>query len=180
MMKRFALTLPVAVSILTLPACQPQETTEAEPAPAGALMDLTGRVMGTQPGPDRPLIEVDNPYDSTPNVLQEGRRLFVWFNCYGCHGGRAGGGMGPSLRDATWLYGSADQDIFDSIAEGRRYGMPAWGTKLPVEQMWKLTAYIKSLDTPMEPEPPPPNPVYPNPPPRRDIPGVTAGGGGGG
>ena len=162
-------TWAILALAVTLTGCQQQTPDQqAEVAAAGALLDLTGRVMGPQPGPDRALVEVDNPYGQQPNVLAEGRRLFVWFNCYGCHGGRGGGGMGPSLRDAAWLYGGRDPDIFNSIAEGRPHGMPAWGTKLPVEQMWKITAYIKSMGTPREPKPPPKNPVMPReaPPPR--------------
>ncbi len=98
-------------------------------------------------------------------ALAEGRRLFDWYNCSGCHGGHAGGGMGPSLRDKTWLYGDRDDQIFDSIAEGRSKGMPAWGSKIPEDQIWKLVAYIKSMRTPAEPDPPvvPPNEQVPNP-----------------
>ena len=29
--------------------------------------------------------------------------------------------MGPSLRDATWIYGNTDADIFNDIAEGRAH-----------------------------------------------------------
>ena len=86
--------------------------------------------------------------------MQDGRRLFNWYNCSGCHGGHGGGGMGPSLRDRTWLYGDRDDQIFDSIAEGRSKGMPAWGSKIPSDQIWQLVAYIKSMRTPQEPEPP--------------------------
>ena len=155
------------------PAADPAE---AEPSPMGGL-PADQNPLGPQPGPDHPLQPPKNPYGMDPNVLQEGRKLFIYFNCYGCHGGRAGGGMGPSLRDAAWLYGNKEEDIFDSISEGRPHGMPAWGTKLPAQQIWKLTAYIKSLDTDHEPDPPPKNPTYPNPPPRRDLPGKHAGGG---
>jgi cytochrome c oxidase cbb3-type subunit 3 len=97
---------------------------------------------------------VTNPYAGDAAALAEGRRLFVWFNCAGCHGDHAGGGMGPSLRDSTWIYGNGDRHVFASIAEGRANGMPAWGTKLPREQIWKLVAYIRSLRTPDEPSPP--------------------------
>lgn len=95
-----------------------------------------------------------NPYGQEAVALSEGRRLFESYNCDGCHGGHAGGGMGPSLRDQDWIYGSSDTQIFNSIAEGRGNGMPAWGTKLPDDQVWKLVAYIKSMRTPKEPDPP--------------------------
>lgn len=146
-----------------LPTGAQPPTAQAEPAAQGALSAVTeGTVIGPQPGPDRPLPAVTNPFGSQASVLAEGRRLFIWFNCYGCHGGRAGGGMGPSLRDREWLYGDSEQDIFNSIAEGRQHGMPAWGTKLPADQLWKITAYIKSLGTPREPDRPPANPVLPH------------------
>ncbi len=53
--------------------------------------------------------------------------------------------MGPSLRDPDWMYGSSECHVFSSIAEGRAHGMPAWGTKLPQDQIWKLVAYIVFL-----------------------------------
>ena len=62
--------------------------------------------------------------------MGEGRQLFVRFNCSGCHGGRAGGGMGPSLRDVDWIYGNNDAQLFSSITEGRAHGMPSWQTRL--------------------------------------------------
>jgi cytochrome c oxidase cbb3-type subunit 3 len=86
--------------------------------------------------------------------MAEGRTLFVRMIGSGCHGGRAGGGMGPSLRDVDWIYGSTDAQVFSTIAEGRANGMPAWGTMLNEDQIWKIVAYVKSLRTPQEPNPP--------------------------
>jgi len=94
-----------------------------------------------------------NPLDD-PNAATVGRRLFVQYNCSGCHGGRAGGGMGPSLRDTDWLYGSSPDRIFNSIAQGRGHGMPSWGVRLPDKQIWELVAYIQTLRMPNEPEAP--------------------------
>lgn len=73
--------------------------------------------------------------------------------------------MGPSLRDNVWLYGDRDDQIFDTIAEGRSNGMPAWGSKIPEDQIWQLVAYIKSMRTPQEPDPPvePADERVPNP-----------------
>jgi cytochrome c oxidase cbb3-type subunit III len=109
--------------------------------------------VGPLPGPERLNLDVKNPLRNDPVALMEGRRLFVRYNCAGCHGGHAGGGMGPSLRDADWIYGQTDPQIFDSIAEGRAHGMPTW-RMLAREDVWKLVAYITALRTPREPEPP--------------------------
>jgi cytochrome c oxidase cbb3-type subunit 3 len=110
--------------------------------------------VGPIPGPTSPIENVANPYANDRTAFAAGRQLFVQFNCVGCHGGRAGGGMGPSLRDVDWIYGNRDGQLFSSIAEGRAHGMPSWQTRLTPDQTWKLVAYIKSLRTRNEPQPP--------------------------
>ena len=35
----------------------------------------------------------------------QGKRLFSWYNCIGCHA-NGGGGIGPPLMDDEWIYGS--------------------------------------------------------------------------
>jgi cytochrome c oxidase cbb3-type subunit 3 len=111
--------------------------------------------IGPIPGPMPPTGGAANPYTEDRTAIGEGRQLFVRFNCSGCHGGRAGGGMGPSLRDVDWIYGNEDAQKFSSIAEGRANGMPAWHTRLTADQIWKLVTYIDSLRTRNEPQAPP-------------------------
>jgi len=110
--------------------------------------------VGPVPGPAQPAPEPHNPYRGRRGAMAEGREMFVRFNCSGCHGGRAGGGMGPSLRDVDWIYGRTDLQVFSSIAEGRAHGMPAWGARLTEDQVWKLVTYVESLRTPEEPDAP--------------------------
>lgn len=121
--------------------------------------------VGPIPGGVQAVNYRPNPLAGDPVALQAGRRLFDWYNCSGCHGGHGGGGMGPSLRDEEWLYGSRDDQIYDSIAQGRSQGMPAWGSKIPEDQIWELVAYLKSMRTPQEPQPPiePTNEMVPTP-----------------
>jgi cytochrome c oxidase cbb3-type subunit 3 len=132
-------------------ACNEQR--EPDQTQAGAPPPI-GPAVGPVPGPqlNQPLAE--NPFASDPNARNAGQILFNQYNCAGCHGDHAGGGMGPSLRDSTWLYGASDGQIFASIAEGRAHGMPSWGSKVPEEQLWKLVAYVKTLRTPDEVSPP--------------------------
>jgi cytochrome c oxidase cbb3-type subunit III len=129
-------------------------------AAANAALPAIGIPVGPVPGPGKHIALPSNPYEGNAVALAQGRRLFVWYNCYGCHGGHGGGGMGPSLRDHAFMFGSDPAHIFASIAEGRAEGMPAWGTKIPEDQIWKLVAYIKSMGTAQEPDPPmaPPQP----------------------
>jgi cytochrome c oxidase cbb3-type subunit 3 len=112
--------------------------------------------VGPVPGPAKDLPHATNPFKDNKVAMSEGRQLFNRMNCSGCHGDHAGGGMGPSLRDVDWLYGNDDAQILSTIAEGRAHGMPAWGSKLGDDQMWKLVTYIKSLRTQNEPEAPEP------------------------
>jgi cytochrome c oxidase cbb3-type subunit 3 len=142
----------LAVLLLIVPAALAQ-TGAGDRGPAGALPDLS-RPIGPIPGPASRKAEKKGPYARDPVALMEGRKLFVAMNCAGCHGGHAGGGMGPSLRDQSWIYGGKSGEIFDSIAEGRARGMPAWGTLLPRDTIRKLVAYIESLRQPWEPQPP--------------------------
>src|SRR5205085_5362362 len=76
--------------------------------------------------------------------LSEGKRLFGWFNCNGCHA-NGGGGSGPALMDAKWLYGRRLEDIVASIRDGRPKGMPAFKRRIPDLQIWELAAYVRSL-----------------------------------
>ena len=72
----------------------------------------TATPVGPVPGAMPPGQYPTNPLANDPVALQDGRRLFNWYNCSGCHGGHAGGGMGPSLRDPVWLYGNRDDQIY--------------------------------------------------------------------
>ena len=150
-------------------AQQQQQHKSAKPAPppqapqaAAASPDSTARAirmeqpqMGPTPGPGADTVpETPNPYAKDRAAMMEGQRLINWYNCAGCHGDHAGGGMGPSLRDSTWVYGGTDARIFNSIYQGRTKGMPSWGAKLPADQIWKIVAYIRSLRTANEPEKP--------------------------
>jgi cytochrome c oxidase cbb3-type subunit 3 len=110
--------------------------------------------VGPVPGPTHAPTGMPNPLAGNAAARASGRELFVRYNCSGCHGGHAGGGMGPSLRDEDWIYGHSEPQVFDSIAQGRANGMPAWGSLLPPNQIWELVAYIESLRTPDEPQPP--------------------------
>jgi len=140
--------------ILAIGAAGCQRAASGDQAVTGATPPILTPV-GPVPGPASNPTRRENPFRANAaSAAAEGRTLFVRYNCSGCHGGRAGGGMGPSLRDPVWFYGNSDAQIFSSIAEGRDQGMPAWGTMVTEEQTWKLVAYLQTLRTPDEPNPP--------------------------
>ena len=142
--------LALVAAMIAAVACQRDGSALA----AAGATSTSPFLLGPQPGPDRSIGRPVNPYAGNTSVLADGRRLFNWYNCSGCHGDHAGGGMGPSLRDSTWMYGGDDASIFASLTEGRQHGMPAWGAKVPQDQRWKIVTYIRSLRTPDEPDPP--------------------------
>lgn len=150
------LRLARCATLLVLCACQ-----GPVPAPSGAPPPMR-RPLGPVPGAHASLVATPNPLEGDTVATARGQKLFTSFNCAGCHGDHGGGGMGPSLRDEDWIYGSTGAAIYSSIADGRAHGMPAWGTKLPESQIWELVAYIRSLRTDAEPMkadqsiPPPP------------------------
>ena len=76
--------------------------------------------------------------------VSEGKRLYLSFNCAGCHS-LGGGGMGPPLMDAEWIYGGAPDSVYATIVHGRPNGMPAFGERLQTQQVWQLVAYVRSL-----------------------------------
>jgi mono/diheme cytochrome c family protein len=91
-------------------------------------------------------------YTGNPDSARMGRALFIRYNCYGCHGGLAGGAMGPSLRDTIWKYGGTDSAITMSISQGRPLGMPTWKGIIPPDQIRLIVDYIHSLRTDAEPK----------------------------
>jgi cytochrome c oxidase cbb3-type subunit III len=84
----------------------------------------------------------------TPELAREGKEIFEK-NCVGCHGREAEGGIGPSLRDATWIHGGAPAEILATVANGvAAKGMPTWGPILGPEKTRQVAAYVASLSQP--------------------------------
>lgn len=79
--------------------------------------------------------------------VQRGKPVFA-ANCAACHGaeGRGNQAIGaPNLTDGTWLYGSTEALVTQSIAKGRNGHMPAHGELLGEHKIHLLTAYVWGL-----------------------------------
>lgn len=85
-----------------------------------------------------------NPYTGDSTAIAQGRKLYLKYNCYGCHGTLGGGGMGKPLNDEEWLYGGDDASVIETILQGRGGGMPSFKELLSNEETWKIIAYIRS------------------------------------
>ena len=88
-----------------------------------------------------------NPFTGNPEVMKEGRNLYLMYGCNGCHGGTGGGGMGRPLIDDEWTFGSDDETLFKLIrGQIPEQTMPAvFGAVMTEEETWKILAYIRSL-----------------------------------
>jgi cytochrome c oxidase cbb3-type subunit III len=147
---RAALLLSGAVA---LAACGGGE--EAQPTPAATWLAepiAAVRTSTLAAGASNPLPEIRNPYADDPGAMAQGRQLYLSFNCAGCHGAAGGGGIGPPLADAHWIYGGSDANIYATIVQGRPNGMPAFGPSVQGEAAWKLAAYVRSLGARAEAE----------------------------
>ncbi|MEI6458922.1 MAG: cytochrome-c oxidase, cbb3-type subunit III [Pseudomonadota bacterium] len=71
--------------------------------------------------------------------------------CAMCHGATGQGNpiMGaPNLTSGYWIYGGSLATIEESIGNGRRNQMPAWGELLGEQKVRLLAAYVYSLSPP--------------------------------
>ncbi|MBZ9841398.1 c-type cytochrome [Mesorhizobium sp. CA5] len=131
--------------VLMLVACQREER-DTRPQSALGSGEQPTPVTTLEPGGQRPS-PTDNKaasFEANAFHLSEGKRLFGWFNCSGCHA-NGGGGMGPALMDEKWIYGSSMESIHATIRDGRPNGMPSFRDKIPDDQIWELAAFVRSL-----------------------------------
>jgi cytochrome c oxidase cbb3-type subunit III len=136
-----------SLALLLLAACNKG----ALPALPAEQPDRQGVIdSALNPGVDHSLVTVDAraaAYYENADAVNSGKRLFGQYNCSGCHS-NGGGGMGPSLMDDEWIYGGRLEQIHQTLVEGRPNGMPAWGGKIPDQQLWQLAAYVRSMSLP--------------------------------
>lgn len=92
-------------------------------------------------------VAVVNPYEGNRDAIRMGAQLFIGYNCLDCHGAEGSGAMGPSFQDGRWHFGGSPAAVFESIYQGRPDGMPAWGGRISNDQIWMLTAYVRSLSS---------------------------------
>jgi cytochrome c oxidase cbb3-type subunit 3 len=117
-----ALAMAVVLALASLAGCEREKRRLSKPPESLAA-----------------LYDERNAYD-----ISQGKRLFRWYNCSGCHA-NGGGGMGPALMDAGWRYGHEPQQIFQTIMDGRPNGMPAFRGRVTEEHAWQLVAFVRSL-----------------------------------
>ena len=130
--------------VLALGSCEREERNlQGIPQSAASGMPPV-RQTELQAGPAARNAPAYSPYQENAYAVSQGKTLYNQFNCSGCHF-QGGGGIGPPLMDSEWIYGSRPENIFETIAEGRPNGMPAFGGKIVNDQIWQLAAYVRSM-----------------------------------
>ncbi len=77
-------------------------------------------------------------------IIEEGRVQFAQ-TCVYCHGNAGSGGKAGPIAGRTAL---TDDYLFTTISNGKRAGslvMPTWKDSLDEPTIWKLVAYVMSL-----------------------------------
>jgi len=133
-----------AVLALSLAACQREERNFQGLPSGSAVANPKVREVELVPGGNVPADSRPGPYEENAYAVSQGKTLYNQYNCSGCHF-QGGGGIGPPLMDADWIYGSRPANIYETIAEGRPNGMPSFGRKIVPDQIWQITAYVRSM-----------------------------------
>lgn len=82
---------------------------------------------------------------ANPKGVEMGRNLYA-HNCATCHGSDARGAPGyPNLTDEHWIWGSTAAQIEQTVVNGRRAAMPAWGAALGEDGVTRTAIYVQQL-----------------------------------
>ncbi len=134
----------VAATLAALSACDREARRFREVPPTATAGSAVSTGEPLQAGVATPEPAVINAYESNAYAISEGKRLYNNWNCVGCHA-HGGGGMGPPLMDAEWIYGSDPENVVATIIEGRPNGMPSFRNRISNQQLWQLAAYVRSM-----------------------------------
>lgn len=132
----------IVLSALFFWSCErEQRNFRAAPPPARADTVTQSQIL---PGSAYTPPQTKNESEDKAFDISQGKQLYEQYNCSGCHF-HGGGGIGPPLMDAKWIYGDDPQNIFQTIVQGRPNGMPSFRGKIPDAQVWQLVAYVRSM-----------------------------------
>jgi cytochrome c oxidase cbb3-type subunit 3 len=135
--------LVAATLTVWLAGCSREARRFDDPLPANARSSIA--LTELQAGTQTATLARPGVYNYNAYAISEGKRLFTWYNCSGCHA-HGGGDSGPALMDEKWIYGSSPSNIFATVVEGRPNGMPAFRDRLTDPQIWQLVAYVEALN----------------------------------
>jgi len=124
----------IARSISILLACGLLSACGAEKRTTGP-----GQPQTAPTGPGDPRVAL---IEASFDQISQGGRYFSWYGCGSCHAQGAPGAR--ELGDPNWSHGGGFDQIYRSIADHPGIS-PAYGARIPTEQLWQLAAYVRSL-----------------------------------
>jgi cytochrome c551 len=102
------------------------------------LINVIGATLG--------LIAVSGALAQSLSPEGEGRRAYLKYNCYGCHGmGAAGNGAAPNI------IGKEVGDVREKVLKGGD-GMLSYSAVITPAEITNLAAYLRSIGTKTEPK----------------------------
>jgi len=119
--------------------------------------------------------QLKSPYQDFAKVADEGHHQFSRPGCNECHGGTGGGGICPPLTSGVWFWGESDDTLFRLVTLGSQelqkegyprlaqggigaIPMPPMGPAIETsDHLWKIIAWIRSINPTSHKVPPPPN-----------------------
>jgi len=133
----------LALAVVPAAGCKSEQRSFNE-TPPGATAFPAVQTTDIQAGP-KTVDPSRGAYQENRWAVSQGSTLYEQFNCAGCHSPGGGGGMGPPLNDAEWIYGSDPENVYATIVEGRPNGMPSFRGRISNPQLWQLVAYVRSI-----------------------------------
>jgi mono/diheme cytochrome c family protein len=118
----------------------------SSPRDSVRFVDHPQHIQLGRTAPNPSALRLTSPFGTDPQVRMVGSQLYLSYNCIDCHGMDGSGAMGPSLADGRWRFGGTASEVFESIYQGRPDGMPAWGGRISDADIWRLVAYVRSLE----------------------------------
>lgn len=91
-------------------------------------------------GPSDPRIA---QYQDNVFQISQGGRYFSWYGCGACHSDALPGVR--NLADRHWTRGSGFDRVYAAIVQ--RHPAQRYAVKVPTEQLWQITAYVRDLPT---------------------------------
>jgi cytochrome c oxidase cbb3-type subunit 3 len=82
-------------------------------------------------------------YQANAYQIAQGGRYFAWYGCAACHA--TGSKVAPDFGTGLWRHGGDFDQVYYFIDHGHGAGPEAFGHKIPVEQIWQLTAYVRDV-----------------------------------
>lgn len=82
-------------------------------------------------------------YERNVYQVSQGGRYFTWYGCGECHGAEAKGAL--NLSDKIWAHGSDLDQVYDYITKGHSGALAHYGKRIPTEQIWQITSYVRTL-----------------------------------